>query len=287
MSSGLLVILLLLQALFFGFAPIQTVTASAFVSPTVPQPDTNNPKSFQPASNPITSSVQPTVTISPSRPITTPTTLGPSHPITPLATLGTSPPITTPATLGPSHPITTPATLGPGRPITTTITPSPTTARPVTTTITISPTTTARPRPATAIRPTNATTNCANPTSDIIFCDDFPNTSNWTFPPDGIDGGQATWIAANNSLNASSLTGNVVAISNFSTLGNYTYEMDYTALGDNTVSGFGLFTQNNGSSILRFMVGPQGREGHLGGQVYMAPNGYSSPNVVNQNIRLD
>ena len=31
------------------------------------------------------------------------------------------------------------------------------------------------------------------------------------------------------------------------------------------------------------MVGPQGREGHAGGQVYTAPNGYSSPkNVVNQ-----
>ena len=57
-------------------------------------------------------------------------------------------------------------------------------------------------------------------------------------------------------------------MSNFSTNGNYTYEMDYTPLNNNAYAGFGLFTRDNGNSILRFAVGTQGRATHNSGQVY-------------------
>ena len=89
-----------------------------------------------------------------------------------------------------------------------------------------------------------------------IFTDTFINTNNFAInTPYAFGNGTATWTTSNNTLTASSLTGDVIAVSNLDSGPNYTYEADFTPLSNSSYAGFGLYSTANGSDIYRFMTG--------------------------------
>ena len=93
------------------------------------------------------------------------------------------------------------------------------------------------------------------PAPSSVFSDNFADLSKWNFQPYS-GGASANWSAANNRLTASSVTGEVLAVSKDTINGiNYTYEADFIPLTNSSYGGFNLYSANGNNTLIRFLAG--------------------------------